>query len=254
MKHKKVLIVEDNALNRKLFEHIMGQEYDVQFAKNGLEAIESLRNNHFDLILLDIQMPIMDGISTLSIIKSEQLTTSPIIATSAFANQADKDYFTSTGFSDFIAKPIKPRSFLEVISNYLNRDDTNSRDRVAKELDQYEILDLKVIDQLLKYNSIENIQLVYNEFFEETNSLLEEIEILIKNEDFPLIGDKLHIIKGNSGTLGAKKIFNCSKQFENDIKNSIFDHALEDYHLLKEQFESFKLHVNNHNILTHGGK
>ncbi|MCH7408628.1 response regulator [Belliella sp. DSM 111904] len=254
MKHKKVLIVEDNALNRRLFEHIMGQEYEVKFAKNGLEGIESLRNDHFDLILLDIQMPVMDGISTLAIIKSEQLTNSPIIATSAFANQADRDYFVSTGFNDFIPKPIKPRSFLEVISNYINSDSSKQHERVIIDLDQFEILDMKVIDQLLKYNSWDNIRLVYDEFIDETSSLLDEIESLIKIKNYPLIGDKLHIIKGNSGTLGAKKIFNCSKEFENDIKNSIFDHALEDYLLLKDQFKSFQLHINNHNILTHGGK
>ena len=104
-------------------------------------------------------------------------------------------------------------------------------------------LDTKVLHQLLKYNSPENIKLVYDEFIEETESLLSEIEPLINSEKIKGIGDKLHIIKGNSGTLGAMKIFNSVKQFEKNIKNNIFDNTLKDYLTLIEIVKSFKKHI-----------
>ena len=93
MKSKKVLIVEDNDLNRKLFENLIGQLYSFQSAINGLEAIDYLTKEHFDLILMDIQMPRMDGISALKKIQNSELTESPVIAVTAFAEETDRISF-----------------------------------------------------------------------------------------------------------------------------------------------------------------
>lgn len=242
MKSKKVLIVDDNALNRRVFEHIIGQLYLFEVAENGKIALEKLKIMHFDLVLMDIQMPIMDGITALAIIKSEHITSCPIIAISAYADQNDRDYFLSTGFDDFISKPIKPKSFLETISNHIDKKVLGQNQIMEDEFIDLE-LDTKVLHQLLKYNSPENIKLVYDEFIEETESLLSEIEPLINSEKIKGIGDKLHIIKGNSGTLGAMKIFNSVKQFEKNIKNNIFDNTLKDYLTLIELVKSFKKHI-----------
>src|SRR5690554_3879651 len=101
MKNKKVLIVDDNALNRKVFENIIGYSYLFDVATNGLEAIDKIKSDDFDIILMDIQMPKLDGISAMKIIKEESLSNAPIIAISAYSSQADRDYFLSTGFDDF---------------------------------------------------------------------------------------------------------------------------------------------------------
>lgn len=242
MKSKKVLIVEDNALNRRVFEHIIGQVYSFEVAENGKSALDKLRLDQFDLILMDIQMPIMDGISALEIIKREQITSSPIIAISAYADQNDREYFLSTGFDDFISKPIKPKSFLETISNHIDKKKSNLSAEIFDEFDDLE-LDTKVLNQLFKYNSPKNIMLVYEEFIEETESLLSEIQPLINDGKLSGISDKLHIIKGNSGTLGAMRIFNSVKQFEKNIKNNIFDNTLKDYLTLVQLIASFKKHI-----------
>ncbi|MFD2036752.1 response regulator [Belliella marina] len=242
MKSKKVLIVDDNALNRRVFENIIGQLYEYDTAENGKIAIDKLAKEHFDLILMDIQMHVMDGISALKKIKNEQLTDSPIIAISAYADQSDRDFFLSTGFIDFISKPIKPKLFLETISYHIGKqsnDYPKEKNRDFENLD----LDLKSLNQLLKYNSIENIRIVYDEFIEESEVLISEIKELIERDELHKIGDKLHIIKGNSGTLGALKIFNSSKEFEKDIKNEIFENTLKDYLILKENLVSFKRHI-----------
>src|SRR5690606_7392965 len=103
MKNKKVLIVDDNALNRKVFENIIGYSFLFDVAVNGLEALEKIRSDHFDIILMDIQMPKLDGISALKIIRGDNLTSAPVIAISAFSNPSDRDYFLSMGFDDFMA-------------------------------------------------------------------------------------------------------------------------------------------------------
>ncbi|MCH7396686.1 response regulator [Belliella sp. DSM 107340] len=249
MKSKKVLIVDDNALNRRVFEHIIGQLYEYDIAENGKIAIDKLIEGHYDLILMDIQMPVMDGISALKKIINDQLTKSPIIAISAYADHNDKEFFLSTGFKDFISKPIKPKLFLETISFHIDKQKNKypcDTDVCYEDID----IDLESLKKLLKYNTVENIKTIYDEFIDETEGLLSEIKELINHQAFKNIGDKLHIIKGNSGTLGALKIFNSSKQFEKNIKNEIFENTLKDYLTLNDNLDSFKKHIQTIQILN----
>src|SRR5690606_4738253 len=175
MKNKKVLIVDDNALNRKVFENIIGYSYLFDVAVNGLEAIEKVKNDHFDIILMDIQMPKLDGISTLKIIKEDNLTASPIIAISAYSNQSDKEYFLSTGFDDFMAKPVKPKDLFESIYHHVNKSVLPSDQNTAAAADAD--LDDSIIKKLMKYHTLENIKTVYQDFLEEAETLLGEMRL-----------------------------------------------------------------------------
>ncbi|TVP48097.1 MAG: response regulator [Mongoliibacter sp.] len=247
MKNKKVLIVDDNALNRRVFENIIGQMYQFESAENGSHAIKKLKENSYDLILMDIQMPIIDGINTLKTIGSDQLSNAPVIAVSAFASKDDKDYFLSTGFDDFIPKPVKPKVLLETIHRLIQQNEQGSNES-SIDWETFEILDDKVVKQLMKYNNIDNINLVYEDFFEESERLLSDIEALIRVENFPEIGGKLHILKGNSGTLGAMQLFKFSESFEKNIKNSNFDTTFEEYLYLRKLYSSFKKHFQSNQL------
>jgi two-component system, OmpR family, alkaline phosphatase synthesis response regulator PhoP len=252
MKNNKVLIVDDNALNRRVFQNIIGQVYHCDVAENGKEALEKIKKEIFDIIILDIQMPLLDGIHTLKIIKEEQLTTVPIVAVSAFANENEKDYFLSAGFDDFISKPVKPKQLLETLQKHILM--SKPRGMGGKNgLDlkyNTEILNPKVVLQLLKYNTIENIKLVYDDFIIETERLLTEIEYQLKYGDYGGIGEKLHIIKGNSGTIGALEIFYFTQTFEKNIKSGNFDNTVKDYIYLKGLFERFKIHYQSSEYLN----
>jgi CheY-like chemotaxis protein len=170
MKNKKVLIVDDNALNRKVFENIIGHSYFFDVAVNGLEAIEKIKCEHFDVILMDIQMPKLDGISTLKIIKEDNLTTSPIIAISAYSSQSDRDCFLATGFDEFMAKPVKPKDLLESVYHHLNKP--TIQDEAKETQTTYSDFDESMIEKLRKYNSMDNIKTVYLDFLEEAEGLI----------------------------------------------------------------------------------
>jgi HPt (histidine-containing phosphotransfer) domain-containing protein len=101
-------------------------------------------------------------------------------------------------------------------------------------------LDESTIHKLIKYNSPENIKTVYSDFLEEAEGLVEEIKFYIANKKFAEIAEKLHILKGNSGTLGALNLFNSSAAFENKIKYSDFEGIDEDYLLLEKHLNNFK--------------
>lgn len=213
MKSKKVLIVEDNDLNRKLFENLIGQFYSFKSAFNGLEAIDYLTKEHFDLILMDIQMPKMDGISALKKIQHSELTESPVIAVTAFAEESDRISFLKMGFSDFITKPIRPKEFLESIAFHLSNNNRQTEESEQASLPET-ILDKSIILQLMKYNSQETIKAVIRDFLLDTSSLLKKLEIAFEEKNEKDLLENLHILKGNSGTLGANSIYLIAEKTE----------------------------------------
>ena len=114
---KKVLLVEDNKINRL----IAGKSLEIigciyKEAVNGLEALELLKNETFDLILMDIQMPEMDGVEATKIIRNELKITIPIIALTANVFKQDIDSYLAVGMNDFIIKPFEEENFFEKIS------------------------------------------------------------------------------------------------------------------------------------------
>ena len=233
MKSKKVLIVDDNDMNRKLFENLIGQFYQFKSAINGIEAIAALEEEQFDLVLMDIQMPQMDGITALKKIQEASLTLSPIIAVTAFAEESDRANFLSMGFADFITKPIRTREFLSVISSHLSIESEVVQESKPEELTPL-VLDETVIYQLRKYTSSEAIKTVLDDFILESTDLLQKAQLaLVENNEENLI-ESLHILKGNSGTLGANSIYLILKEAEKTAKNKNWD-------LLKDSLEKLQV-------------
>lgn len=118
-----ILLVEDHPMNRKLVRDILLFQFDVDEAVSAEEAEEYLRTNHPDLILLDIQLPGMDGLSLMRRLKAEPTTADiPIVALSAHAMTRDIELARQAGCVDYITKPITddPFTFLERIAHSLN--------------------------------------------------------------------------------------------------------------------------------------
>lgn len=116
----KILIAEDNSSNYKLFETILRKEYQLIHAWNGKEAIELFNSHHPHLILMDINMPVLDGYNATSEIRKISATI-PIIAITAYAFSADEERVLANGFNEYIAKPINPQTFRTKISDIIQR-------------------------------------------------------------------------------------------------------------------------------------
>ena len=111
---KKVLIVEDNELNMKLFHDLLdAQGYETLQTREGLQALALAREHKPDLILMDIQMPVMDGYEATRRIKADPaLKSIPVIAVTSYALSGDEEKARSAGCDDYIAKPYSPRQML----------------------------------------------------------------------------------------------------------------------------------------------
>jgi two-component system cell cycle response regulator DivK len=122
MEQKKILIVEDNELNMKLFHDLLEVHgYATVQTKDGREAMDLAREHRPDLILMDIQLPEVSGLEVTRWIKAdEELRDIPVIAVTAFAMKGDEEKIRSGGCEAYIAKPISISTFLETIEKVIN--------------------------------------------------------------------------------------------------------------------------------------
>jgi len=115
-----VLVVEDIPLNMELIVDIFkALNFIVHGASNGEEAVRMTQEEHYDLIIMDIEMPIMDGITATKIIKKNLAYINiPIIVLTAYAMKGDKEKFLGQGCDDYITKPIDVPSFMKKMEKY----------------------------------------------------------------------------------------------------------------------------------------
>lgn len=125
--NKKVLLVEDNELNRLLAYTILTQHGAiVTNADNGLAALEAVQAEKFDIILMDVQMPKMDGVRATEIIRENYDKTIPIIALTANALKGKREEYIKAGMNDYIAKPYNEEKMIAVIANWLHKSEQNA--------------------------------------------------------------------------------------------------------------------------------
>ncbi|MDK2911727.1 MAG: hypothetical protein PWR29_684 [Methanolobus sp.] len=118
-----ILVIEDNPVNMELtVDLLIARGYTVAQAEDGFVALEMLKQERFSLILLDIQLPRMDGLELLSIIKSDENTRDiPVIALTAHSMRGDHERFIEAGCNDYISKPIDIRSFWDKVQFYIEK-------------------------------------------------------------------------------------------------------------------------------------
>lgn len=122
----KILVAEDNPINQKLISRVLA-EYgvNVEVANNGLEAFEKRRNNSYDLIFMDIQMPVMDGVEAtheiLDYEEDDEVPHIPIVALTANALKGDRERFLSEGMDEYITKPIETTELLYILNKFLSQ-------------------------------------------------------------------------------------------------------------------------------------
>ncbi|HCN37294.1 MAG: response regulator [Ignavibacteria bacterium] len=119
----KILVAEDNYINQKLINKLLiNKGYDVTIVDDGQKVLDELEKDKYHLILMDIQMPVMDGYQSTKIIRAKEITNGtyiPIIAVTAFAMESDKQKCFEIGMDDYISKPFNKDDFYKIIEKHL---------------------------------------------------------------------------------------------------------------------------------------
>jgi polar amino acid transport system substrate-binding protein len=116
----RILIVEDNATNQRVVEGLLGKRgHQTSVVNHGREAIEALERGDFDLVLMDVQMPVLDGLEATRIIRRNPRWHSlPIVGLTAHAMAGDREQCLAAGMNDYLAKPVRPPALLETVIKY----------------------------------------------------------------------------------------------------------------------------------------
>lgn len=118
---KNILVVEDNEENLKLFKDILGlQNYEVKTAQDGFEGLEELTENNYDLLILDLNLPRMNGFELMKKINNDKIKCPPILVVSAHAMEKEIKEAQALGCTKYITKPINIIDFLTTVKRILN--------------------------------------------------------------------------------------------------------------------------------------
>ena len=120
---KKILLAEDYIANQRVaLAHLRGQGFQVALAENGQEAVDLFKKNHYDLVLMDINMPVLDGIEATKLIRQHEQQRAvklPILAMTANAMAGDREKYLAVGMNDYVSKPFKKKEMLDTVKKWL---------------------------------------------------------------------------------------------------------------------------------------
>lgn len=227
-KGKKALLVEDNEMNRFIaIQSLDFLGFETSIAENGLIATKLVEKQNFDLILMDIQMPVMDGVEATTFIKQKLESKIPIIALTANAFKHDIDLYLEKGMIDFITKPYDEQEFFRKINHVLNLEKTvlkleNTNDKnIHFKKNQKPLYDLTQLTKLSRGNDlfIEKMKTIFVNLVDENTDLLEKA---IENNDVETIQKIIHKIKPSTNQMGIislKETFKEIEKFDSASKN-----------------------------------
>ncbi|MEP1230293.1 MAG: response regulator [Litorimonas sp.] len=233
---KHVLVADDNHANRLIAKTILERDnYKVTLARNGLEAVEAVetaKNQTYDIILMDILMPVMGGIKALRRIKdlAPAIKTPPIFAITAFCNPADQHRCRVAGFDAILTKPLK-HGDVEIALKQFSFGIVNTpiKHTIDKDLnfDNLEVLDHTMIDQLRlsgSQSALENIQTKFWTDIESNSQLIKTVlpgALNAAPQALTSLRESVHSIKGLSASIGLYRAAHIARHLQNAPPNQI---------------------------------
>ncbi|MDT8384183.1 MAG: ATP-binding protein [Gammaproteobacteria bacterium] len=208
-----VLLVDDNAVNQQVTVSILQKQgFMVDIANDGLQAITLFKANNYNVVLMDCQMPVMDGFEATRKIRVYELThgssRTPIIALTANASDQDRQACFESGMDDFLVKPMRINAVIDVFSRYLETDTpvaeenfpqatSLSHDAIEQHFDMGVLSDL---EELLDENKFTELVKL---FIEHSRQRIKELGSAMAKMDMADIESVSHSLKGSSANLGA---------------------------------------------------
>ena len=264
----RILLVEDNEINQQVaFELLESASLIIDIANNGLEAVEKANSSqHYDMVFMDIQMPVMDGITAaIEIRKNKRLDHMPIVAMTADVLGGVKEKCLAVGMNDFIAKPINPSLVFEMVVKWIKpgeRDISNIKTKsIELESEIIEIPDLDGIDVVNGLNRVNNNKKLYQKlllkFHASNKSFVDDIKEAFKSKDEELALRLVHTLKGVAGNIGANELQLTSVELERKLINNNFSDlnaVLKEYspslNLVLDSISDYKKTVEEKEALT----
>lgn len=208
----KLLVAEDNAMNRKLIQHLLNQwQIDFDIVTNGVEVVKVLQQRAADyhLVLMDIQMPQMDGYTATDKIRFEMKLQIPIIAMTAHALAGEKEKCLGAGMDDYISKPLNEEQLYKLIVKYARNEKENIPDSV---------IDMEYLRSLSKGDDVFEKNMI-RAFSEQMPREIQELKTAIDNKDYEKIKSLTHSMRSTVSYLGLQQLIPLLLQMEAEAEN-----------------------------------
>jgi PAS domain S-box-containing protein len=208
----KILFADDALDNRRLIEHLLLRTgVEITLAENGLEAAKAALSKPFDLILMDIQMPVLDGLTATRKLRAAGVET-PVIAVSAGAMTSDVERALEAGCTLHLSKPFDRRTFYELLARYLNQADTH----------QENASNSNAAHSIASDEDAEMLSLI-RDFIAGLPDRLLTLAEAAQTNDWPAVAAHAHKLKGSAGMYGFAEIAACAGKIELAAKSSQVD-------------------------------
>ncbi|MCF2948696.1 PAS domain S-box protein [Paraglaciecola aquimarina] len=231
---KRILLVEDNATNQLVATEFLKKFcIDIEVANNGKQAIELVEKESFDLILMDLQMPIMDGYSTTKVIRGlNKGATIPIVAMSAAVMKSDIEKVKNSGMNGHIAKPIDIEKLGKTLSVWLgetkpDKDSLSKVKTIPADIICPESFEIKNALQRLD-NDPNLYQKVLVSFYCEFEFFPEKLKSLSESNDKVTLQRVVHSLKGLSRAVGAIQLFSLAEKVEKQLTQNDYSVKVEE--------------------------
>lgn len=207
----KILVAEDNLMNQKLVKYLLEQwQIDFDIRSNGTEAIEALQKypDEYNLILMDIQMPEMDGYTATEKIRNELNSAIPIIAMTAHALAGEKEKCLAAGMDDYISKPLHEEQLYRLINKYASK----------KNIHRTSVIDLEYLQTISKGDKVFEKNMIRS-FSMQIPEELSKLKTAIEHEDYGKIYSVTHTMKSTVLYMGLQELAGLLEEIESESEN-----------------------------------
>ncbi|MFM2207282.1 MAG: hypothetical protein RL213_1257 [Bacteroidota bacterium] len=225
LKESKVLLVEDNDINLELgIELLKDVGIRIDTARNGREALEKISAERYDAVLMDIQMPEMDGLTaTTKIRESKANANLPVIAMTAHAMKGEYEKSIAAGMNDHISKPIDPIVLYKALAKYIKGVTELPDMEVAQDttIPSFTIYGLDTAEGLKRIGGkLEPYKRLLQTFVRNYSGAEEEIRKSLENNDAAGLSAQLHTLSGVSGNIGATRLYELAYPISHTLKTT----------------------------------
>ena len=215
-----ILVTEDNVVNQKVAASILGKlGYRADVVANGQEAVKALEIIPYDIVLMDCQMPEMDGYeATREIRKPESKVLDhnvPVIALTAHAMKSDRKKCLKAGMNDYLSKPVKPQELSDMLEKWIAKQDSSlQKEATVNDIEPVEdVFDRAgLLDRLMGDEELVNE--ILGEFMEDVPRKLTALKEALDKDDAPSVQREAHTLKGASANIGAVALQKMANQIE----------------------------------------
>lgn len=218
--HINILLVEDNPINQQIAcELLSSAEISVSVADNGKKAIAMLKEKEYDLVLMDVQMPVMDGYQATKLIRQDpKFKDLPIVAMTAFAMSGDREKCIKAGMNDHLSKPIEPGQLFSTIIKWTEIDNPKTFVRSPQNPRHYNIKGVNFMDGLARANNnLDLYKKLLQEFIQNYKDDVLQIKKQADSGDFEQAAHITHKIKGVAANLSISNLAQIGGQLEKNL-------------------------------------